>query len=157
MNHNKEKKYAVLIGEIIVNKCLDRNLEINTSKLMKLLYYMQKLHLQKYGETMFSDEIVATINGPYVDSVATYFIEGRLGFKTKCQKRIVLFDSHEDVVNTVLEKYGNISPIDLMKLSMDDHLFKSFWTSGKRDKRVIPFDNFETTKESPKTLKYIKN
>ena len=66
-------------------------------------------------------------------------------------------DSHEDVVNTVLEKYGNISPIDLMKLSMDDHLFKSFWTSGKRDKRVIPFDNFETTKESPKTLKYIKN
>lgn len=157
MNHNKEKKYAVLIGEIIVNECLDRNLEINTSKLMKLLYYMQKLHLQKYGETMFSDEIVATINGPYVDSVATYFIEGRLGFKTKYQKRIVLLDSHEDAVDTILKKYGKLSPIDLMKLSISDNLVKAFLENGKGYKRVIPFDNFETTKESPKTLKYIKN
>lgn len=115
MNHNKDKKYAVLIGEIIVNECLDRNLDINTSKLMKLLYYMQKLHLQKYGETMFSDEIITTINGPYIDSVATYFIEGRLGFKNKYEKKIVLLDSHEDVVNNILEKYGAISPIDLMK------------------------------------------
>lgn len=157
MNHNKEKKYAVLIGEIIVNECLDRNIEINTSKLMKLLYYMQKLHIQKYGETMFNDEIAATINGPYIDSVANYFIEGRLGFKNKCDKRIVLLDSHEDVVNTILEKYGNMSPIDLMKLSIDDNLFKAFWTNGKGDKRVIPFDSFETTQESPKTLKYTKN
>lgn len=157
MNHNKDKKYAVLIGEIVVNECLERNIEINTSKLMKLLYYMQKLHLQKYGETMFCDQITTTINGPYIDSVATYFIEGRLGFKNKYQKRIVFLDSHEDVVNIILEKYGNVSPIDLMKLSMEDNLFKAFWSNGKGDKRIIPFDSFETTKESPKTLKYTKN
>ena len=135
MNHNKEKKYAVLIGEIIVNECLDRNLEINTSKLMKLLYYMQKLHLQKYGEIMFSDEIVATINGPYIDSVATYFIEGRLGFKTKYQKRIVLLDSHEDAVDTILKKYGKLSPIDLMSSGFGS-LTQSF-----SSRSYIPFDS----------------
>ena len=152
MYYENEKLYAVPIGEVIVNECLDRNLSINTSKLMKLLYYMQKLHLQKYNDTMFNDEIRVTANGPHIDRVDNYFINGRLGFKEKLERRIILMDSHKDVANGVLEKYGKLTPTELMKLSQEDELFKAIWAGGKGKDMVIPFAAFTYDKESQKTM-----
>ena len=152
MNYNKDKMYAVLIGEIIVNECLDRKLPINTSKLIKLLYYMQKLHIQKYEDTMFNDEIRVTANGPYIDNVANYFCDGKLGFDEYYKKQIVLMDSHEDVVNTILNRYGKFSPSDLLKLSFEDQLFKMFWADGKGNNMIIPFKAFESINQSQKTM-----
>ena len=150
MNHN-EKLYAVLIGEIIVNECLDKNLPINTSKLMKLLYYMQKLHVQKYEDTMFNDEIRVTANGPYISNVANYFWNGRLGFDEYYEKRIILMDSHEDVVNTILNRYGKVSPSDLLKLCFEDQLFKIVWADGAGNNRIIPF-NLQSKKDKSMIL-----
>ena len=45
MELESDRKYAPVIGTVIINECLDRGYTINTSKLMKLLYYMQKSFL----------------------------------------------------------------------------------------------------------------
>lgn len=138
MQSNNQKKFAVIIGEEIVNECLDRKININTSKLIKLLYYMQKLHLQKYGKPMFLDEIIATINGPYIEEVGDYFNSGRLGFEKHYEKRIVFMDSHEDVTQEILKQYGDMSSSELMKLSQDDEAYKIIWENGKGNCMPIP-------------------
>ena len=133
------KQYAVIIGEVIINESLDRGIKINTSKLMKLLYLMQKLHMQKYGTPMFTDKVIATVNGPYIENIANYFIAGRLGFNDYVEERIVLKDSHEDVSNSILDKYGNLNPSELMKLCQEDGLFKTIWANAEGNNKVIPF------------------
>jgi len=150
MNNNK-KLFAIHIGEVIVNECLKRNLDINTSKLMKLLYYMQRLHIQKYEDTMFNDEIRVTANGPYIDGVANYFWTGRLGFDNRLNQSIILKDSHEDVANLILNRYGKFSPNDLLKLSLEDELFKIVWADGTGNNRIIPF-HLESKKEKSMSL-----
>lgn len=153
----KEEQYAVIIGEVIVNEALDRGIEINTSKLMKLLYFMQKLHLRKYGKPMFTDEVTATINGPYIQNIDNYFIKGRLGFDSRLEKSIILQDSHEDVSNFVLDKYGNLTPSELMKLSQEDVLFKTVWENGKTSNMSIPFRVLANNIECMKVLKLSKD
>lgn len=147
----EKKEFAIIIGEVIVNECLYRKIEINTSKLMKLLYFMQRLHLQEYGEPMFTDEVIARIDGPYIQSISNYFLKGRLGFDDPYKTSIVLLDSHEKVANIILEKYGNISPRKLLKLSLIDESFKTIWSNGKGDNMVIPFEVLSSNKEIPKT------
>ena len=160
MNVQKENNYAVLIGEVVVNKCLVGGIAINTSKLMKLLYFMQRKHLQKYDELMFSDEIIVTGDGPRIESVANYFMQARLGFSTRVEQRIVLMDSHEEIVDEVLDIYGKYSPNQLIKLSKEDDIYKMFWQNGKGNNRVIPFhSNTQLETKSDKTYykKYTKN
>lgn len=155
MNIPKENNYAVLIGEVIVNKCLVKGITINTSKLMKLLYFMQRKHLQKYDEIMFSDEIIATEDGPRIESVANYFMGSRLGFSTRVEQHIVLMDSHEEIANEVLDIYGKYTPNQLLELSKDDFVYKMFYQNGKGKNRVILFHS-DTQLESKSAKIYYK-
>ena len=150
-----EKKYAVIIGEVIVNKCLNKKLIINTSKLMKLMYFMQKLHLQKYGDIMYSEEIIATVNGPCIPEINGFFLLGRLGFDEKIEQKIVLLDSHNDVANTILEAYGKMNPSELMDLSCDDDAYKLVWENGRGENLPIPLGILANT-EFPKKSKTLK-
>lgn len=150
-----EKKYAVIIGEVIVNKCLNKKLIINTSKLMKLMYFMQKLHLQKYGDIMYSEEIIATINGPCIQEINNFFLLGRMGFDEKIEQKIVLLDSHDDVANTILETYGKFNPSELMNLSFEDEAYKLVWENGRGENLPIPLGILANTgfPEKNKTIK----
>lgn len=134
------KKYAIVIAPMIVNECLDNGLTINTSKLMKLLYFMQKLHLKKYKEPMFSDRIIATPSGPIIEGLNDVFVIGRLEFKHKFDSEIVFMESHEEVFYTILENFGHISPSELLKLSENDEAYQITYDNGKGDKSVIPLE-----------------
>jgi len=132
-------RYALVIGSVIINECLKREYKINTSKLMKLLYYMQKLHVQKYGEPMFTNEIIAGESGPYIDDIMRFYHYGVLGFKEKVEQEIILLDTHEDVASIVLDEMGSLTPIEIMKKSLDDIVFKTIWQDGIGKNQIIPY------------------
>ena len=118
MTLGNDRKYAPVIGVVIINECLDRGYKINTSKLMKLLYYMQKLHIERYDEPMFTNEIIAWSTGPCIPDVRKFFYYGMLGFNEKVKNLITLMDSHRDVANIILKEYGALTPTELMKKSL---------------------------------------
>lgn len=153
-----ERKYAVHIGEVIVNECIKNDFPINTSKLMKLLYFMQILHIQKYGKLMFENEIIATKCGPYIPDVNNFFIAGRVGFNQLLTPSIVLLDSHRDVVTTVLEQYGTLSPNELMEISKNEPFFKKIWQNGNGEGILISGNVILSLhREKPDMQEYLEN
>lgn len=138
MDLKSDRKYAPVIGAVIINECLDRGYTINTSKLMKLLYYMQKLHIERYDEPMFNNDIIAWETGPCIPDVRKTFYYGSLGFNEKIKQLITLMDSHEDVANIILKEYGELTPMEIMKKSLDDNAFKTIWQNGLGKDQIIP-------------------
>ena len=137
-----DKKYAYIIAPAIINECIDREYEINTSKLIKLLYYMQKLHVQKYGEPMYTNDIIAGESGPFINDVMSLFRFGVLGFSEKVEGPLSirsLMDSHEDVAINVLDELGCLTPMELMKKSLNDSVYKTIWQDGVGKDQIIPY------------------
>lgn len=133
-------KYAFIIAPIIINECIDRGYQINTSKVIKLLYYMQKLHIQKYGEPIFTNEIIAGESGPFISDIANMLSWGVLGFDKKIENICTtLLESHEDVASIVLEKYGALTSMELMKKSIEDIVYKTIWQDGLGKNQIIPY------------------
>lgn len=159
MSINKEEKYAVLIAKEVVNECINRGIKINTSKLNKLLYFMQRLHLEKYNKPMFTNTIIATHNGPSITDLWDFFPEGILGFEKKYEKEITLLMSHDDVAEEILELYGDYSPNELLEISKEDEVYKMIWDEGRGENEVIPNisfkDNAYTFFAVPSTQPYI--
>ncbi len=131
---------ALLISEVIINECIDKKYPLNTSKLQKILYFMQKEHLKKYNIPVFDEDVVAWECGPAISEINDFFVVGRLGFETKVEQSIVLKDSHQDVMDIVLNKYGTISPSDMAELSKNETAWSIIWNDGKGKNGVIPLE-----------------
>ena len=138
MELESDRKYALVIGTVIINECLDKGYTINTSKLMKLLYYMQKLHIERYDAPMFTNDIIACKTGPCIPDVRKFFYYGRLGFNEKVKQLITLMDSHRDVASIILKEYGELTPMEIMKKSLEDNSFKTIWQNGLGENQIIP-------------------
>lgn len=160
MSLKTDRKYAYIIAPAIINECIDRGYQINTSKLIKLLYYMQKLHIQIYEEPMFTNEIIAGESGPFINDIMSYYRYGVLGFNEKVEaplKMTSLMDSHEDVVRIVLYKYGELSPIELMKKSLEDDTFQTIYQDGLGKNQIIPYDIMANSKTDFGIKKLVKS
>ena len=149
LNDTKEKERecirmcrAILISEVIINRCIDKGYPLNTSKLQKILYYMQKEHLMKYGEVVFDEPIVAWECGPAIKDVAEYFTEGSLRFKSenKYEERISLLNSHEEVLMMVLSKYGTVSPLEMAKESRKEECWIDAWKNGEGEGNILQLE-----------------
>lgn len=131
---------ALLISEVIINECIEKKYPLNTSKLQKILYFMQKEHLKKYNIPVFDEDVVAWECGPAIPEINDFFVVGRLGFETKVEQSIFLKDSHQDVMDIVLNKYGTISPSDMAELSKNETAWSIIWNDGKGKNGVIPLE-----------------
>lgn len=129
---------ALLISEVIINECIEKGYPLNTSKLQKILYFMQKEHLKKYNVPVFDEDIVAWECGPAIPSVNEFFVIGRLGFETKVEQSIVLKDSHQDVLDIILNQYGMTSPSRMVELSRQEMSWSAIWNNGKGKNEIIP-------------------
>lgn len=100
-------------GKIVINKCLDNNIEINTIKLEKLLILMHGKMLSMYKKPFFNEDVIATSHGLKIKEVDRDFIR----YAVKCNEKIVeyicLLDSETEVMNLVLEKYGKYDVFEL--------------------------------------------
>lgn len=56
-NINNIKIYFISY-KIVANKCLDRNIPLNTRKLEKFLILIQVENIKKYGKALFHENII---------------------------------------------------------------------------------------------------
>lgn len=133
---------AILISEVIINRCIECEHPLNTSKLQKILYYMQKEHLKRYGKPMFDENIIAWECGPAIKEVNDYFKEGALGFdvQKKYDERIILLESHNEILSVVLDKYGKLSPFDMVQQSRKEKAWIDTWKDGDGKEKIIDND-----------------
>ena len=113
---------TLLISEVIINKCIDRKISLNTSKLIKLLYLMNLEHIKRYNSELLDSKISFTENGPMIEDVYNHFKFGSLGFDSKVEQNIQLKDTHETVANKILDIYGNYKPHELALITKKEPL-----------------------------------
>ena len=131
---------VVQISECVINRFLEQDLPLNTSKLQKILYFMQKEHLQRYNKPMFSEDIFAGKEGPVIPIVEKCFSAGLLGFDVEVEENISLMDKHREILDSVVKKYGNISSIDMAIISKDERSWKTVWDNGNGENKILPLD-----------------
>ncbi len=116
INGEKIMCKAVEVGKIVVNKCLDLNLEINTQKLQKLLSLMQAECIRRSKKQLFKEDIVVWDCGVAIKEVDSSFKIYGQAFTEKLIENIALLEKENECVNFILNKYGRESALDLNKL-----------------------------------------
>lgn len=102
-------------GKIVVNECLERKIEINTMKLEKLLIIMHGIMLQRYHRPLFNENVVATKYGLMIEEVTHDFLMYSVKFDEKIVEYVCLLNAEEEVMNLVLNIYGEWDSFKLDK------------------------------------------
>lgn len=124
------------IGKIVVNKCLERNIFINTQKLQKLLVLMQIEHMKRIKTALFPQDILVWDCGVVIEEVDQGFIQCAIEFKEKQIEYISLLQEQEKTVEYVLKIYGDMDVFDINELpAIQSLVSKSLLINGRR---VIP-------------------
>ena len=107
------------VGKIVVNKCLERTLSINTQKLQKLLVLIQVECIQKSKQPLFSEDIRVWDCGVAIKEVDTDFRSYGTAFSEILEEKIILLDSEKEYIDDILNRYGNLSASELNNLSVN--------------------------------------
>ena len=124
---------AIELGKVVVDVCLDREIMLNTSKLQKLLFYMQKTSLKQNEQICFEENIIALECGPAIDAIRQYFCSYNIGFtlNDKQNAQLVLLDDEKAILEDVLILYGKMSPMELIELSRQEPSWIKTWCDGE--------------------------
>ena len=106
------------VGKIVINKCLDRKLEINTQKLQKLLVLVQVECIKESGFPLFSEDIRIWDCGVAIKEVDEDFRAYSLGFSEddKQIENLILLHSEHAYIDKILDRYGELSIVELSEL-----------------------------------------
>ena len=107
---------AAEVGKIVINKCLDKNIFINTQKLQKLLVLMQVECIRTSGKPLFKEDIREWNCGVAIKEVDEEFSNYGQGITCKQEEFITLLDAEEKSVNYVIDNYGEKDAFELNKL-----------------------------------------
>lgn len=103
------------------------------TRIQKLLYYCQGLHLADTGEALFSERIEAWDNGPVVREVWQRDA-GRAGF-TPPESGLTPHQSA--IVDLVVERFGHMPGGRLAQRTHDEPPWKNTWADGSGKNRTI--------------------
>lgn len=107
------------IGKIIVNKCLQNGIEINTQKLQKLLVLVQVECIKDSGFPLFSEDIRIWDCGVEIKEVDEDFRQFGTQFTTEFNENIVLLDSEMQYIDNIINTYGSLTASQLNALPIN--------------------------------------
>lgn len=107
------------LGKVVVNLCLYNGFNIDTAKLQKLLVLMHGIHMVKYNEPLFPENVLVWDCGVAIEEVDTQFREFGGGFTTKFSAKLAVLNSEAQVIEEMLVKHGNK---DVFELNNDKRL-----------------------------------
>ena len=107
---------AAEVGKIVVNRCLDKGLFINTQKLQKLLVLMQVECIRRSQKPLFKEDVRIWDCGVAIKEVDTEFSSFGEKFDLKLEEFISLLEAEEDSVEYILEKHGHLDAFELNEL-----------------------------------------
>jgi len=136
----EDKGYLCFVGElgkIVINKCLERNIFINTQKLEKLLVLMQISHMQRIKKALFPQDILVHDScGVVIKEIDWEFMQYAIECNEKQTEYMALLEEQEKTIEYVLKEYGNIDAWDINGLPVIQELISN--SISVNDKKVIP-------------------
>ncbi|SCW57469.1 Uncharacterized phage-associated protein [Paenibacillus tianmuensis] len=109
-----------------------RNSKEGNMKLQKLLYFSQLVHLAKYNEPLFEEDICAFENGSVVEKVRHLYQYSHTSFVNSAIVNDIHLSSEQlETLQTVESLFGDLSAWELSQLN---HLHQSWKDSYKRSK-----------------------
>lgn len=123
------------VGKIVVNKCLKRHFDINTQKLQKLLVLIQVECIRQSGYPLFSEDIRVWDCGVAIKEVDEDFRVYSTKFSDFIDENITLLEEEDKYIDTILNKYGQLSASDLNKLDINQKVIS---LGQIKDKDKVP-------------------
>lgn len=114
------------VGKIVVNKCLENDIFVNTQKLQKLLTLMQIECLRISDKPLFKEDILIWDCGVAIKEVNNAFGDYAVEFTEEQDEFIVLLEKEEVAVNNVLNKYGQLEAIEINEQPIIESLRNAF-------------------------------
>lgn len=107
---------AAEVGKIVVNKCLDAGIFINTQKLQKLLALMQIDCIKRSHKPLFKEDIRIWKCGIAIKEVDEEFRNYGEEFNCKQEEFITLLAAEEKSVDYIIAEYGQKDAFELNEL-----------------------------------------
>lgn len=110
------KCLASEMGKIVVNKCLDKGIFINTQKLQKLLCLMQVECIRNTQKPLFKEPIHVWECGVVIKEVDEDFLLNAVEFKEKELEFILFLEEQEECVDRIIKMYGDLNSFEINNL-----------------------------------------
>ena len=143
-NMNHKVYHALDIAKYVINKCTCEKKAISNLQLQKILYYLQKEYLVKYGYPLFSEDMYARTFGPVVPDI--YFLFCGHGSTTITLKYDIVIDTNDtEKMDPIIEDKREKHPWDLVyEVHAKGKPWYITYRNGLGDKRIIPKELIKT-------------
>ncbi len=129
----------------IVNKCLDKNISINTSKLHQLVILIHGTMLSKYQKSFFTENVYATDIRLVVKELEQDCLMGKISFEERMPEYICLFQKEEQVIDAILEKYADVDFLEIGKEKVLRQLREFCYDEENKTIGLVPNELIEKT------------
>lgn len=124
------------VSKVVINKCTSLGYDLTAPKLQKLLVVMQGMCLAKYEKELFKEDVLAWTCGVAIKEVNADFKNYDFKESQRLQAYIVLLDHEEEIIDEVLNEFGNKDAITISADYRLIKLVKLFYEEGKSN--IIP-------------------
>lgn len=131
---------AAEVGKIVVNKCLDAKIFINTQKLQKLLVLMQVECIKRSGKPLFKEDIRVWKCGVAIKEVDEEFRNYGEGFNHKQEEFISLLVAEEQSIDYIIAQHGKKDAFELNDLPDNQKIISLGVTS---DESTVPHVSYQ--------------
>ena len=131
---------AAEVGKIVVNKCLDNNIFINTQKLQKLLALMQVECIKRSYKPLFKEDIRIWKCGVAIKEVVEEFRNYGEGFNHKIEEFISLLIAEEQSIDYIIAQHGKKDAFELNDLPDNQKIIR---LGVKSDEATVPHVSYQ--------------
>lgn len=133
---------ACELGKVVINRCFEKDYSISVSKLHKLLILMHGEHLAKYQKPLFPENVICWGCGVAIKEIEIEFLPYDFSSRERLPEYIAVLNSEKDVINSVLEQFGEL---DTYQLNCDPRLVEltTKYPYVEGCKTIIPNDEIQ--------------
>ena len=129
------KNDSILVSKYVIKTLKEQNKEINHLKLQKILYYIQAWNLALLNEPLFEEDFEAWLHGPVIRKVwdeykSNSVLIGELSEQDE-NINVKFTEDQEDVIEDVIDAYGNKSGYYLESLTHQEDPWKNARKQGE--------------------------
>lgn len=129
------KNDSILVSKYVIKTLKEQNKEINHLKLQKILYYIQAWNLALLNEPLFEEDFEAWLHGPVIRKVWDEYkshsvLIGELSEQDE-NINVKFTEDQEDVIEDVIDAYGNKSGYYLESLTHQEDPWKNARKQGE--------------------------
>ena len=133
---------AINLANYILKKCIDDKHPISNVQLQKILYYLQRESLRRYGCPLFADVIEAWGFGPCIPNVYyRWCASGVMRITLPFVEEYTPKAKDIPFINEIIEKYRDKLPWEMSEfLPETDSAWAKIWDHTEGNKKEIPWD-----------------